>query len=237
MFKIKKKYLLILPICLLPGIILATIIYFAKIDRPRQKLFTAIKNGDIASVNKILSKENSIINTVRESLTPLHEAASYKRSEIARILIHRGSDVNAKGGRHNFLPLHVSAARGDIKTMTLLLDSGALINAKDDVGETPLMTAAATGHTKAVELLLDRGAKINLKSNFFPHTALDYAVEFCHPAIVETLIDHGAKNNFEGLIRLVETKVDGLSNIRKRNNYLKIIKILREGKKLGDGSQ
>jgi ankyrin repeat protein len=49
--------------------------------------------------------------------------------------------------------------------VSLLIELGADIHAKDDDGKTALMSAAESGHTEIVSLLLDLGADIDAKDN------------------------------------------------------------------------
>ena len=42
--------------------------------------------------------------------------------------------------------------------VTLLLEKGADINARDDKGKTAVTMSAESGHDKVVQLLLDKGA-------------------------------------------------------------------------------
>ena len=79
-------------------------------------------------------------------------------------------------------PLHTSLrSRCTLETLRELLDSSSwLVNAKNNVGQTPLMIAALTGNAAAARLLLDYGAKstINARSNGrLRSSAADYARE------------------------------------------------------------
>jgi hypothetical protein len=47
----------------------------------------------------------------------------------------------------------------------VLLDKGAMVNARDNEGTTPLMWAATYAGPKAIQLLLDKGADIHMKDN------------------------------------------------------------------------
>ena len=57
--------------------------------------------------------------------------------------------------------LAFAAYQGFPEIVKLLLDRGAVPDAKDDSGRTPLMQAAWNGHAEVAELLLDRGAGID----------------------------------------------------------------------------
>ena len=90
----------------------------------------------------------------RESMkvTPLASAAAAKQTEIARLLIARGANVNARAaGGH--IPLHEASANGDVELVKLLIERGADINAKTDDGKTPLDFAAEYKRAEVIELL------------------------------------------------------------------------------------
>jgi hypothetical protein len=53
--------------------------------------------------------------------------------------------------------------KGDLKTVTTLLEKGAAVNARDPDGRTGLMWAARMGPSKIVELLIREGAELNGK--------------------------------------------------------------------------
>ena len=75
--------------------------------------------------------------------------------------------------------------------MKLLLDAGADIQAKDDIGVTPLLSAAFEGDIDAVELLIARKADINAK-NKFGWTGLIIAKATGNKAMENLLISEGA---------------------------------------------
>ena len=55
-------------------------------------------------------------------------------------------------------PLHRAAADGEPEAVTLLLDGGAEIEARNENGGTPLHVAVENNEPEVVALLLDRGA-------------------------------------------------------------------------------
>ena len=74
------------------------------------------------------------------------------RVEIARALVEKGADINAKhpGG---YTPLHAAAQNGDLELARLLLDRDAIPSAVTDKGETPLSLAEEKGHSDVATLL------------------------------------------------------------------------------------
>ena len=61
--------------------------------------------------------------------------------------------------------LIAAATNGDAAGVQQLLQKGANIEAKDNLGWTPLIWAAYQGHTEVVNLLLEKGANLEAKGN------------------------------------------------------------------------
>jgi hypothetical protein len=72
--------------------------------------------------------------------------------------------------------LESAVARGDVAQTALLLDQGAVIDARDGAGRTPLMLAVIQSRLEIVRLLLARGADPNAADNN-GHTPLQQARE------------------------------------------------------------
>ncbi|MDE2686611.1 MAG: ankyrin repeat domain-containing protein [Chloroflexota bacterium] len=91
-----------------------------------------------------------------EGLTPLHR----KGAEITLLLLDYGADIEAQAYWSGLTPLHYAVIRRDLTAAEALLDSGANINAIDDIGQTALHHAVGPEHEPElaiVELLLKRG--------------------------------------------------------------------------------
>jgi Ankyrin repeats (3 copies) len=72
--------------------------------------------------------------------------------------------------------LQSAVAQGDVTQTALLLDQGAVIDARDEAGRTPLMLAVTEGRLEIVRLLLARGADPNAADNT-GHTPLQQATK------------------------------------------------------------
>ena len=85
------------------------------------------------------------------------------RSDVIRLLVHYGSDVNALN--LGLTPLHLSTAWCDFPGETnVLIDFGARIDARDEIGWTPLHFAACNPHGSVAlgRVLMRRGADLTL---------------------------------------------------------------------------
>lgn len=118
-------------------------------DDNLEKAIDALDRG--ADVN---SKSQSLIHAVR---TSLHEAAALNRTEIMKLLIERGADVDARD-ENGVTPLHLAAARQSHDAIEILLDAGASIDPANIAGSTPLRYAKEAYSSRTCRLLIERGA-------------------------------------------------------------------------------
>jgi uncharacterized protein len=88
---------------------------------------------------------------------PLHSAAAGRHTEICRLLLAAGADLNARqaGG---FTPLHEAAQNGDPEMVELFLSAGADPSATADDGRTPAELADAAGHPDVAHRLREVAA-------------------------------------------------------------------------------
>jgi ankyrin repeat protein len=80
------------------------------------------------------------------------------------------------------------------KEITFLIENGANINDKDQIGQTPLIVATQHGCKKIVELLIGAGADIHDR-NDFGHSAIITAAQENQLEIAQFLIESGADVN------------------------------------------
>lgn len=87
----------------------------------------------------------------------LHFCASWGFTDMARLLIDSGAEVDARDetGR---TALHISASSGYDAVTDVLLDAGAEVDAQNNVGSTPLRGAVFMGNMTISKKLIKRGA-------------------------------------------------------------------------------
>ena len=91
---------------------------------------------------------------------PLHWACDRGNTEIAKLLIEYGADVNAIGIGTS--PLHWACHRGNTEMAKLLIEHGADVNASE-YGRTQLHRAIDMCEREIVKLLIEYGADVNAK--------------------------------------------------------------------------
>ena len=99
-----------------------------------------------AGANVNLSARNAM------KVTALHAAAAARQADMARMLLERGADPNARQ-QAGFTPLHEAASNGQIEFAKLLLARGADVNAKSDAGKTALTYAVENKQSEMADLL------------------------------------------------------------------------------------
>jgi cytohesin len=99
-----------------------------------------------------------MVEELRSGMTPLHAAARKGLKEVVELLIHEGTDVNAKSD-DGWTPLHLAAARGHKEIVEQLIAKGADVNAKTDDGKTTLDLAILRKRTETGALLHKHGGK------------------------------------------------------------------------------
>lgn len=123
-----------------------------------QPLGLACFFGHPAAVDLLLRNGANVNDASRnfQQVTPLHSAAASDNTEICRLLLEKGADVNAcqQGG---FTPLHAAAQNGNTEMVRLFLAQGADVNARTSQGLTPLKMAKESKNEPTIRLLQSAG--------------------------------------------------------------------------------
>ncbi|SFA77622.1 hypothetical protein SAMN04515620_102302 [Collimonas sp. OK607] len=115
-------------------------------------LMIASYKGDVTAVKALLDKEAEPNNT---GWTALHYAAAVGNDEIVQMLLDASAYIDA-GSPNNTTPIMMAARAGKIQTVKLLLDSGADVTLKNDVGMTAIDLARKFDHNDIADGLTHR---------------------------------------------------------------------------------
>ena len=149
---------------------------------------------DEAKVRLLLSRGAAVNAKQVDGRTPLYIAASLGNAvSLVKLLLENGANASLATA-NGMTPLMAAAVRGDVETLTLLVDKKADVNTKNGAGETALMFAATNGSPAAVGFLLDHGADAAIRSKR-SETALGNAATAGVEDTVRMLLAHGADVN------------------------------------------
>ena len=163
-----------------------------KPDTESSPLLEALIAGDAAVVDMLLRQGADAKATADTGLTM---AASTPCAKCLDLIVSKITDKKAYTAS-----LPNIASMGDVRTIRLMLDHGADVNAADPFGRTPLMYVAVSDiqSVAAVKLLIERGADVNAKdthknSGDSGSTVLDIAKQTGNAEIIRLLTAAGAK--------------------------------------------
>jgi hypothetical protein len=157
-----RRAAIIWAVVLLGGIGSACVVFFVAVRRDHA-LISAAEDGDARRAEEILDRDPYLLDHPDKlGLTPLMVAARNGRTDVLKVLIQRGADVNAKwraydSGDGQWNALHIAASRGQVGAAQLLIAAGTEVNAKTLRGETPLDVAVRYGRRELAEVLRAHG--------------------------------------------------------------------------------
>ncbi len=117
--------------------------------------------------------------------TALILAAVRSDTELVKLFIARGLDVNAKNSLGN-TPLICAVGSANPETVAVLIEAGADVNSRGYSQTTPLLGAVRRGNAQIVQMLLAAGADPSL-TDAQGDTALDLATKLKLRELVEIL--------------------------------------------------
>uniref|UniRef100_A0A3P8VI36 CASK interacting protein 2 n=1 Tax=Cynoglossus semilaevis TaxID=244447 RepID=A0A3P8VI36_CYNSE len=164
-----------------------------------QELLQAVKNGDLVSTQKLLSKLKSSRNKLLSSnkrlninfqdcdgFSALHHAALTGTTDMISVLIQAQAMVDIRD-TNGMRPLHYASWQGKGDCVLTLLRAGASVNAVSLDGQIPLHLAAQYGHFEVSEMLLQHQSNPCL-INKAKKTPLDLACEFGRIKVAQLLL-------------------------------------------------
>lgn len=149
---------------------------------------------DLSKLKKWGIKQIHVNATGKSGRTPLFMVCEEGSLKLAKLLIEKGADVEAKDW-FTWTPLQSAAAYGHAPIVELLLEHGADLEHYNSAVVNALSAAACGGHDKVVEVLLKHGANPSAKfgRGISGKSALSAASSNGHSKVVELLKAAGAK--------------------------------------------
>jgi ankyrin repeat protein len=130
--------------------------------------------------------------------TPLILAAEHCGPETVQIMLDSGADLTAQN-ENGDTALHRAARSGKDDVIVKLLEAAessdlttAVLDALNDLGNTPLLEAALQGSTRSIEVLVDAGADLGC-TNHDQENALHLAAAEGHEQAIAVILDEAAK--------------------------------------------
>ncbi len=120
--------------------------------------------------------------------TPLMSACFEGNIGVAEHLIKKGARIDSRDDKGVTV---LGYALRFIETAKLIVEHGADVNAKNNIGRTALMSATTSGKEEIVKLLLDNGADVNVVDRN-GNTALEGHYYTISPEIQKLLVGKGA---------------------------------------------
>lgn len=157
----------------------------------------AINTNDTIRVKEFLTDKNLLTYYDKEGYTALCKAVKLAHSDIVRILLENGADVNSPTKENLFTPLILAIRQHHLGITKLLLFNKADVNLADSAGRTPLIWCAINDDYEILPYLIRNGADIN-QTTHYGNTALEMACWKKSQVSALILLKVGAKINTQG---------------------------------------
>ncbi|KAI7479392.1 hypothetical protein KC357_g4217 [Hortaea werneckii] len=157
-------------------------------------------------------QQEPVRNDAKQSGSAIYFASLVGLHKVVELLLARGADCNALGGRFN-TALQAASSKDYRDLVELLLDRGADVGILGGFYGSALQAAASRGSVELVERLLAAGADVNTEGNKFG-TSLHEPAFRGSIQIVERLLAAGADIEAKGAFgSVLQTAVHGVNSI------------------------
>ena len=149
-----------------------------------QQLMKAVTDDDVAKVRELIASGANVderypfVNGFNDHHTPLLVATRDGHTEITRLLLDAGADVNAVEPTFGAVPLHKAVYNGHVEITRMVANApGVNLNFQGATnGYAPLHDALWHGYAECAQIVLDAGAATDLVGHD-GKTPLDLATE------------------------------------------------------------
>ena len=142
-------------------------------------LFTRrLVSASYVAVEDAIDQGAAINARCADGISPLHHAAAGDSLEVVELLLEHDADVHAVNSAGETPLIYAIGAVGGLDTnsasLRALLDAGADVDARKELGQTALQVAALAGKANALATLLEYEPELEAADNA-GHSALHYA--------------------------------------------------------------
>ena len=155
-------------------------------------LHDAVRSGDPSRVSEALQVANDIDDTDFVLGSALHLTVVEQQPEMAEILIDGGADIDLVSEINGRTALLLASELGDLEMVHVLLEHGADIQMRDNLGQTARHLATRFGQESVVKALLNAGANIDIRDSGEGMTPLSISSLQGDVAITKLLVSNGA---------------------------------------------
>ena len=182
--------------------------------------------GDFASIVDML-----ISNGANTTYGSLCLAANGNSIKVSKLLVSKGKKYMNQRDKSGRTPLHIAANLGHDEILSILISSGANLNATEEaiplnasqmtfnaMGVTPLHHAVDQYRVNSVKLLVSAGAQINPKT-LTGKTPFDRAIKNGFYKIANYLREQNAKSSETNVVQLaiINSDIEKLKNVLKKD--------------------
>ena len=150
----------------------------------------ACKTGDLKKVKYLLARSKKINVKYLNAMYTLNFAVMDGYSNIVKLLVDMGANVNKGDSYYECRPLHDACRKGYLKIAEILVENGADIDATTYFSNsTPLHYAAIKQNYEIIKLLFENGCKTEIR-NKQNVTALELAMDRGYIDVVKVIAFH-----------------------------------------------
>nr|CCA16679.1 conserved hypothetical protein [Albugo laibachii Nc14] len=146
-------------------------------------LHAACQRNHNKSMRLLLDSHANVDAAGPNNAHAIHFATQYGHHELVELLIQFGAKLNVKVDDTGLTPLMIASQLGLVEIVTLLVLSGADLDAEDVIGNTALHFAARVGNHNIAYILLAAGADAYIL-NMEDDNPIDLAIYHGHTNVV-----------------------------------------------------
>uniref|UniRef100_A0A3P9A9J6 Ankyrin repeat domain 6b n=1 Tax=Esox lucius TaxID=8010 RepID=A0A3P9A9J6_ESOLU len=182
-----------------------------------ERLLVAAHKGQADNVVQLINKGAKVAVT-KYGRSPLHLASYKGHSEVVRILLKAGCDLDIQDDGEQ-TALHRAAVVGNSDIISALIQEGCALDRQDKDGNTALHEVSWHGFSQSVKLLVKAGANVHAK-NKAGNTALHLACQNGHAQSSRVLLLGGSQPDSKNHVG------DTCLHVAARYNHVPMIRIL-----------